>query len=242
MFDIIRHTFINFCGMIYFEVVIMRVYGMNVLKELDKKKIKKVYTSRSEVVGFCKQEKIKYEMVDNNFLNKLSKENHQGVIIDILDYEYYTMNDLEGDFVVMLDHLEDPHNFGAIIRTCAAAGVKSIIIPKDRSVKVTDTVMKTSVGTTEFVKVIMVNNLVDTIKKLQSMGYFVYATKMDGTDFRCIDYADKRVLVIGNEGSGVSRLVKEKSDEFISIPMDEKVESLNASVAAGILIYALSDL
>lgn len=220
----------------------MQVYGMNVLKELDKKKIKKVYTSRNEAISYCKENKIKFEIVDNHFLNKLTKENHQGIVIDAFDYDYYTLDDLEGDFILMLDHLEDPHNLGAIIRTCAAVGITSIIIPKDRSVKVTDVVVKTSVGTINYVKIIMVNNLVATIKKLQDLGYFVYTTDMDGTDFRNVDYNDKKVLIIGNEGTGVSRLVKETSDVTISIPMKSNVESLNASVAASILIYHLGNI
>lgn len=217
----------------------MRVYGMNVLKELDKKKIKKVFTSRKEVCKYCSENKIKYELVDNHLLNKMCVYNHQGVVIDAFDYDYYTLKDIEGDLVLILDHLEDPHNFGAIIRTCASVGIKSIIIPKDRSVGVTDVVVKTSVGTINYVKIIMVNNLVATIKTLQKDGFFVYAASMEGTDFRKIDYSDKVALVIGNEGSGVSRLVKESSDCLISIPMNKNVESLNASVAASILIYHL---
>lgn len=217
----------------------MRVYGMNVLKELDKKKIKKVFTSRKEVCKYCSENKIKYELVDNHLLNKMCVYNHQGVVIDAFDYDYYTMKDIEGDLVLILDHLEDPHNFGAIIRTCASVGIKSIIIPKDRSVGVTDVVVKTSVGTINYVKIIMVNNLVATIKTLQKDGFFVYAASMEGTDFRKVDYSNKVALVIGNEGSGVSRLVKENSDCLISIPMNKNVESLNASVAASILIYYL---
>lgn len=217
----------------------MRVYGMNVLKELDKKKIKKVFTSRKEVCKYCSENKIKYELVDNHLLNKMCVYNHQGVVIDAFDYNYYTMKDIEGDLVLILDHLEDPHNFGAIIRTCASVGIKSIIIPKDRSVGVTDVVVKTSVGTINYVKIIMVNNLVATIKTLQKEGFFVYAASMEGTDFRKVDYSNKVALVIGNEGSGVSRLVKESSDCLISIPMNKNVESLNASVAASILIYHL---
>ena len=217
----------------------MRVYGMNVLKELDKKKIKKVFTSRKEVCKYCSENKIKYELVDNHLLNKMCVYNHQGVVIDAFDYDYYTLKDIEGDLVLILDHLEDPHNFGAIIRTCASVGIKSIIIPKDRSVGVTDVVVKTSVGTINYVKIIMVNNLVATIKTLQKEGFFVYAASMEGTDFRKVDYSNKVALVIGNEGSGVSRLVKESSDYLISIPMNKNVESLNASVAASILIYHL---
>ena len=219
----------------------MLAYGINVLKELDKKRIKKVMTSRKEIIDYCKNNKLKYEYVDNHTLNKLSKENHQGVIIDIYDYEYYSLEDASGSFVVMLDHLEDPHNFGAIIRTCAAAGVTSIIIPKDRSVKVTDVVIKTSVGTINYVKIIMVNNLVDAIKRLKKLGYFIYSADMHGDNYRTIDYSGKRVLVIGNEGKGISSLVKENSDFLVTIPINEKVESLNASVAAGILIYQMEN-
>lgn len=219
----------------------MKVYGMNVLKEQDKKRIKKVYTSRKEVCKYCREENIRYEFVDNKVLNGMCEYNHQGVVIDVLEYDYYKLGDVEGDLVVMLDHLEDPHNFGAIIRTCAAVGVKSIIIPKDRSVGVTEVVVKTSVGTINYVKIIMVSNLVNAIKELQNQGYFVYSASMEGKDFRKVDYSDKKVLVIGNEGNGVSRLVKEKSDELISIPMNKNVESLNASVAASILIYEMSN-
>ena len=217
----------------------MLAYGMNVLKELDSKKVKKVITSRSEVIDYCRKNKIKFEKVDNHFLNKLTKENHQGVVIDIYDYNYYSLEDLEGEFVVILDHLEDPHNFGAIIRTCVAANIKSIIIPKDRSVKVTDVVIKTSVGTINYIKIIMVSNIADTIDKIKNMGYFIYAADMEGNDYRKINYNGKKALVIGNEGKGVSKIVKETSDFLIRIPMNSKAESLNASVAAGILIYKM---
>ena len=217
----------------------MLAYGMNVLKELDSKKVKKVITSRSEVIDYCRKNKIKFEKVDNHFLNKLTKGNHQGVVIDIYDYNYYSLEDLEGEFVVILDHLEDPHNFGAIIRTCVAANIKSIIMPKDRSVKVTDVVIKTSVGTINYIKIIMVSNIADTIDKIKNMGYFIYAADMEGNDYRKIDYNGKKALVIGNEGKGVSKIVKETSDFLIRIPMNSKAESLNASVAAGILIYKM---
>ena len=219
----------------------MLVYGMNVLKETNPKKIKKVYTSRNEVVKYAKDNNIKYEFKDNHFLNNLTKENHQGVIIDIYDYEYYTLNDIEGDFILILDHLEDPHNFGAIIRTCVAAGIKSIIIPKDRSVKVTDTVIKTSVGMINHIKIIMVNNIVDAIKKLQKDGFYIYSADMHGKDYRTLDFTGKKVLVIGNEGNGISRLVKDNTDFLVSIPISPNAESLNASVAAGILIYGMQD-
>ncbi len=216
----------------------MLVYGINVLKETKNNDIKKVFTSRNEVKNYCDANSIKCIKVTYDYLNKLTKGNHQGVIIEVNDYNYYNLNDIEGDFVVILDHLEDPHNFGAIIRTCAAAGVKSIIIPKDRSVKVTDTVVKTSAGTINKVKIIMVSNLVDAINKLKKSNYYIYGAAAEGEYYQTIDYSGKKVLIIGNEGKGISPLVKKNCDFLISIPLKNNVESLNASVAAGILIYA----
>lgn len=217
----------------------MLVYGLNVLKEMDLKRIRKVYCSRKELIDFLKDNKIKYEFKDNAFLDKLVSGNHQGVVVDVNEYDYFSINDVEGYFVVILDHLEDPHNFGAIIRTCVAAGIKSIIIPKDRSVRVTDTVVKVSAGTIENIKVIMVSNIVDAIKKLKKSGYFVYSADMNGINYKDVDYNEKKVLIIGNEGNGISRLVKDNSDVIVTIPIDKKVESLNASVSAGILIYGM---
>ena len=162
----------------------MKVFGKNVLKETKKENIKKVFTSRIEFLEYCEKNNIKCEHVTNDYLNKLVKGNHQGVVIEVNDYKYFGLNDFEGDFLVMLDHLEDPHNFGAIIRTCAAAGVTSIIIPKDRAVKITDTVVKTSAGTINKVKIIMVSNLVDAIKKLQKQGYYIYGADATGEDYR----------------------------------------------------------
>ena len=167
--------------------------------------------------------------------------NHQGIVIDIHDYEYYKMDDIDSDFIVILDHLEDPHNFGSIIRTCECVGAKNIIIPKDRSVSVNDTVVKVSTGAVEHVKIIMVNNLVQAINKLKDMNYFIYAADMDGEDYRKVSYSSKKALVVGNEGSGIGRLVKENSDVVVSIPMKGKINSLNASVAASIILYGMID-
>ena len=137
----------------------------------------------------------------------------------------------------MLDHLEDTHNFGAIIRTCLAAGVDGIIIPKQRSVKVNQTVMKTSSGAAIRSKICMVANLNHTIKYLKDKGYWFYAADMNGQNYSQVEYDAKTCLIIGNEGSGVSELVKKSSDYIVSIPMKGQFESLNASVATGILIY-----
>jgi len=220
------------------------VCGRNVLKETPINKIRKVYLKENfkeqEIINYLKDNKIKYEILPEFRLNKMTKERHQGVVIDALEYEYYNLNDcLDENFVVCLDHLEDPHNLGAIIRTCECAGIKSIIIPKERSVRVTDTVMRTSAGAINNVKIILVNNLNEALKKLKKNLFFVYAADMDGINYADVDYANKKVLVIGSEGNGVSRIIRETSDEGISIPMTGKINSLNASVSAGILIYGM---
>lgn len=217
----------------------MLVYGPNVLKELETKRIKKVYTSRKEIIDYCRNNKISYEFMESNKLNHLIKGNHQGVVIDVYEYDYYKYDDITGDFIIVLDHLEDPHNFGAIIRSAVGAGVETIVIPKDRCVKVTETVVKISAGMINHIKIVMVNNVAETLKKLQNEGYFVYAADMYGEDYKKVDYSDKKVLVIGNEGSGVSRLVKDKCDVLVSIPISKLCESLNASVAAGILMFEM---
>ena len=138
--------------------------------------------------------------------------------------------------MVILDHIEDPHNFGAIVRTSEALGVDAIIIPNDRSVQITGTVVKTSVGTIERVKIINVVNLNNTIKKLKDCGYWVVGTDMNGTCYTDIDYKTKIALVIGNEGKGISRLVSKNCDYLAKIPMSGTVNSLNASVACGIFL------
>ena len=222
----------------------MLVCGKNVLKETPVKKIHKVYLKEGfkdlEILNYLKKNKLKYDFVKEYRLNKMVSEHHQGIVIDIDDYEYYSLDDiLEEDFIVCLDHLEDPHNLGAIIRTCECAGIKGIIIPKDRSVRVNETVMKISAGAINNIKIVLVNNLTETLKKLQKNYFFVYTADMDGIDYRNVDYASKKVLVIGAEGKGVSQVVRKNSDVIISIPMYGKINSLNASVSAAILIYGM---
>ena len=217
----------------------MLIFGKNVLYETDKKAIKKAYISRREYIDYLESNKIKYDFVDNNVLNNKVKGNHQGIVLDIFDYEYHNIDEITGDLVVILDHLEDPHNFGAIIRTCECIGVNSIIIPKDRSVLVNDTVYKTSVGAINNVKIIMVSNLNNAIDKLKKLGYFIYCADMDGDDYKHINYAPKKVLIIGSEGKGVSKIVRDNSDIIVSLPMKGKINSLNASVSAGILLYEM---
>lgn len=223
----------------------MRVCGKNVFKELEKNQIKKIYLSKNfhddKIMNYLKENHLKYILTDSNVMDKMLK-NNQGIIVDIHDYEYGKMEDIKDDnFVVMLDHLEDPHNLGAIIRSCEARGIKNIIIPKDRSVAVNETVIKTSTGAISRVNIILVNNLVNAISTLKKDGFFIYAAEADGEDYRKVDYADKICLIIGSEGFGLSKLVRQNSDVIISIPMKGKVNSLNASVSAGILIFGIGE-
>lgn len=220
----------------------MLVYGKNVFHEVDLKKVRRVYLTKnnSSFLPILTENKIRYEIVPKHRLDLLVDGNHQGIVLDICDYAYKEIGDCyTQDFVVILDHLEDPHNFGAIIRTCEAAGIRKILIPKDRSVQVTDTVMKVSAGALNRVDIIQVTNIANAVIDLQKHGFMVYVSAMDGSDYRNFVYEGKRALVIGNEGSGVSRLVREKSDAIISIPMKGSINSLNASVAAGVLIFKM---
>ena len=223
----------------------MRVCGKNVFNELNYKDVRKVLISDNfkdqAIMDKIKTNKLKYVVTDQRVMDKMMPHN-QGIIVEINDYDYKTLDVIEDDsLVVMLDHLEDPHNFGAIIRTCEAKGIKSIIIPKDRGVVVNETVMKTSAGALNHVNIIMVTNLVTAMNKLKDKCYFVYGAEADGKMYNEVDYASKVLLVIGSEGNGLSRLVRENSDEIISIPMRGVVNSLNASVAAAILIYGIGE-
>lgn len=222
----------------------MLVCGRNVLKETNASKIHKVYLKENfkdkNIINYLKDNKIKYEFIPEFRLNKMVKSENQGIVIDIDDYDYYKLDDcLDEDFIVCLDHLKDPHNLGAIIRTCECAGIKTIIIPDNRSVRVTDTVVKISAGAINNVKIVLVSNINNALIKLKKNFFFIYTADMDGKDYHEIDYAEKKVLVIGAEGSGVSNIVRSSSDCIIKIPMYGEINSLNASVSAGILIYGM---
>lgn len=228
----------------------MLVYGKNVVTEIlnSKVKIYKVFLENNfkdeNLLNQINKLNLKKFHIDKNKLDKMCNNSaNQGIALDIEEYNYLTIKDIENDtqanFVVMLDSIEDPHNFGAIIRTSECAGVNYIIIPKKRSVSVNSTVYKTSAGAVNNVKIVEVVNLTNTIKKLKELGYWVYSADMDGKDYRDIDYSGKTCLVIGSEGHGIKRIVGDNSDEIISLPMKGKINSLNASVAAGILIYEI---
>ena len=225
----------------------MIVYGRNVAFEYlknYKKDIRKIIIQDgfNDKKLLSALENTKFDVIykDKRYMDDLSKGVHQGIILDVMDYQYTPLNDLlksDAQFVVILDHLEDPHNFGAIIRTSEAALVDAIIIPQDREVQVNSTVMKTSAGALAKMNICRVTNLVQTINKLKDDGFWIVGTAMDGTDYRQIDYSGKIALVVGNEGNGMSRLVRESCDFVASIPMRGEINSLNASVATGIMIY-----
>lgn len=186
--------------------------------------------------------------VDKERLDRLANTgHHQGVVAQAAAYEYAEVEDIlaaarskgEAPFVFILDEIEDPHNLGAIIRTANLAGAHGVIIPKRRAVGLTATVAKTSAGAINYTPVAKVTNIAKTIEELKKEGMWFVCADMEGTTMYDLDLKGSIGLVIGNEGSGVSRLVKEKCDYVASIPMKGDIDSLNASVAAGVLAYEI---
>ncbi len=225
----------------------MLVYGRNVASEIlnfNPKMVRKVIIqnnfSDKKLISLVQKCKLPLECQDKHMMDNLAKGVHQGIILDVTDYQYCKLDDeLKKciQFVVILDHLEDPHNLGAIIRTCEAANVDLIIIPQDREVQVNATVMKASAGSLLRMKICRVTNLVQAVNKLKKAGFWIVGTDMRGTCYKDIDYSGKIGLVVGNEGYGMSRLVSESCDFVATIPMYGQINSLNASVAASIMIY-----
>lgn len=224
----------------------MYISGKNSVNEILKKNVKIhkafVYDKFTDqnIISELEERKINIRLVDKKQLDKLVTKNHQGIIVEVDDYNYSTLDEIinsENPLVVILDHLEDPHNLGAIIRTCEAFNITGIIIPKDRSVEVNDTVIRVSAGAAYNMKIAQVTNIVMTMKEMQKNGFWIVGTDMHGDDVSTIDYKGKTGIVIGNEGSGMARLVKESCDFIAEIPMEGKINSLNASVAAGIVIF-----
>ena len=188
------------------------------------------------------------KFVSKELLDKMSSTGkHQGVIASVSAYEYADVEDIlniakekgEKPFVFLLDGIEDPHNLGAIIRTAHQAGAHGVIIPKNRAVGLTATVARTSAGALNYIPVAKVTNLGQTIDNLKNEGIWFVCADMDGTKMYDLDLKGAIGLVIGAEGSGVSRLIREKCDFKASIPMKGKIDSLNASVAAGVLAYEI---
>lgn len=226
-----------------------RIYGINPSFEaLDSDiKIKKAYVviEKSQVlekiIKKLKEKSINIEYVDKSFIYKYSKK-HDKIMLDIEEYKYKTFDEIKDkNFIVMLDKIEDPHNLGAIVRSCEAMGVGAIIIPERRNVKVNSTVYKTSAGAINHMDVCMVTNLNRTIDNLKKNGFWVYGTTLDANEYiNEVDFSKKVCLVIGNEGRGISQKVKENCDKLVKIPMVGKINSLNASVACAICVYEIS--
>lgn len=230
------------------------VAGRNAVLELLKsdKDINKIFVERgekhgsiNEIVARAREAKVVLVEVEKSKLD-LYAENHQGVVAIVPPFNYCEIEDIlevakekeEDPFVLILDGIEDPHNLGAIIRTAETAGVHGIIIPKRRTAQVNSTVAKVSAGATTYVKVARVNNIVDSIRKLKDAGLWVIGTDGDAeTMYYNQDLKGPLAIVIGSEGFGMGKLVKENADILIKIPMKGEITSLNASVSAGIVIY-----
>lgn len=208
--------------------------------------IKKDESTITEILKLARKQRLVISEVPKQKMDKLANgQNHQGVVLSVAAFEYATIDDLFKNaedqamppFFVILDNIEDPHNLGSIIRTADAAGVSGIIIPKRRAVGLTAVVAKTSAGAIERVPVARVTNLSATIKDLKKRGLWIFGTDVVGTDYRRWDATSAVAIVIGNEGKGISPLLKKQVDEMLTVPMIGDIQSLNASVAASVLIY-----
>lgn len=223
----------------------MIVYGKNVAREILKtnKKVEKIYLiegfNDKEIISLIEKQKIDIKNLSKKEFSRFDNYIHQGIILFVEDFSYSSIEEFYQDNakIIILDHIEDPHNLGAIIRTCEAAGITGIVIPKDRSAEVNSTVVSTSAGAIENVKIAQVSNLHQTIIKLKENGFWIVGTDMEGTPYREIDYKGRTAVVIGNEGKGMSEIVRKSCDFIATIPMKGKINSLNASVAAAIMIY-----
>lgn len=202
------------------------------------------------IIAKAKEKQIPVKEVDTRKLDFLAGgENHQGIIACAAVKEYSTVEDIfalaeergEKPFVIVLDEVEDPHNLGAIIRTAECTGAHGVIIPKRRSATLSYAVGKASAGAVEYVPVARVTNIPNTIDMLKEKGLWVFGADMNGADYSQCNFDGAVALVIGNEGKGIGRLVREKCDQIVSLPMKGKINSLNASVAAGVLMYAVSN-
>ncbi len=232
------------------NIIIGRNPVMEALKsgrEIDKLVVAKdAEGSIRKIIGLAKEKNLFCQFAEKNALDRIADGRaHQGIIAYVSVYAYCDVEDIlekahqkeEDPFLIILDGLEDPHNLGSIMRTADGAGAHGIIIPKRRAVGVTDVVAKASAGAVEYVPVAKVSNIAQTIDRLKERGVWIGACDMEGTEYDKADLRGSLALVIGAEGQGISRLVKEKCDFVISIPMAGKIASLNASNAAAILMY-----
>ena len=228
------------------------IYGRNVIvaRLKEAKDIEEVYLLDSfkdkYIIDLLNKSGIKVLKCKKGKMDSLAgNEFHQGIVAKVHTYDYYDFDDLiddisgkENPLIVILDGIEDPHNFGAILRSCEAMGVDGVIVPRHGSCPLNSTVAKTSTGAIELVKVVEVTNLNNAIKKLKDVGFWVVgAEASNSVDYRQVDYSGKMVLVVGSEGKGISRLVIENCDYKVKMPMVGKVNSLNVSVACAVLLY-----
>ncbi len=233
------------------------IFGRNSVIEAIKagRSINKIYlldggdNSIKKIFALAKENKIVVEFVSRAKLDKICTEkNHQGVVAQAAAVQYSTLEEIlnfvaeknQQPFLILLDELEDPHNFGAILRTADAVGVHGVIIPKRRSVQLNSTVAKISVGAVEYVKVAQVTNVAETLKKLRELDLKIVGSDISAEkNFTESDLTGGIVLIIGNEGKGMRRLTRENCDLLVKIPMCGKINSLNASVAGAVLMYEI---
>lgn len=200
------------------------------------------------IIAKCKEKGILIKEVSPKKLDMLcGGQNHQGVAVSFAAQKYFEVSDIletakekgETPFIIICDEIEDPHNLGAIIRTAECCGAHGIIIPKRRSASLNATVAKSACGALEYMKVARVTNIAATINELKENGVWVFGADMDGKDYTYFDYSIPCAIVIGNEGKGIGELTAKRCDEIISLPMFGNINSLNASVAAGVLMYEI---
>lgn len=231
------------------------IYGRNAcLEALNTGKVEELYIQKGnlkgsieKVIGRAKNKNVIIKTVDKKTLDNMAKgEVHQGVIASISSFEYSSVEDIlneakereEDPFIVILDEIEDPHNLGAIIRSCETAGVHGVIIPKRRSASINSTVYKSSAGACNYLKVAKVTNINRTIDELKEKNIFVYGTDGDAKSYyNKTNLTGPIAIVIGNEGKGISMQVKKNCDDLIKIPMRGKITSLNASNACAVVCY-----
>lgn len=236
------------------EISAAVVSGRNAVKELlaSGRDVDKIYVQRGEregsilmLVGKAAERKIPIIEVERGKLDSISGvSSHQGIVALAAEQNYSTIEEImeyaaergEAPFVVVCDGVEDPHNLGAIIRSAECSGVHGVIIPKRRAVGLTPVVAKASAGALEHMRVARVTNLASTLDELKKLGFWIYAADMGGEKYCAVDYSGSVAVVLGSEGFGISRLVKEKCDFTVSIPLYGKVNSMNVSCAAAVIL------
>lgn len=236
----------------------MQIEGRNAVLEALKKEIPLdvIYVSKDskegsirKIISMAKEKKIILKQTDRMKLEQMTETGaHQGVIALTMDYAYSTVEEIlasvkmqnKTGFLLILDEIEDPHNLGALIRSAEGAGVDGVILPKRRSATVNATVEKTSAGAVSYMKVARVRNISQTIELLKKENYWVYGLDMDGTEYTQNDWSGNIAIVVGNEGKGMGRLVRQHCDKILSIPMKGQIQSLNASVAGSVILFEAS--